>query len=96
MDLEARMAFPREHLNFTLWYLKTRRLVTMEDNSDFGLTVEGLDYLEKNSANNRVIRAQLGAGPLRDDGDSPDNGERVDAPYSDADMSEVLGQGPYS
>jgi curved DNA-binding protein CbpA len=32
LDLEKLMGFPREHLNFTLWYLKARGYVSVEDN----------------------------------------------------------------
>ena len=40
LDLEKRMAFPREHLNFALWYLKAKGYVSQEDNSDCGITAE--------------------------------------------------------
>jgi DnaJ domain len=62
MDLEHRMGFPREYLNFTLWYLKSKGFVRFEDNSDYGVTVEGVDYLEANSAQNTIIRELLEAG----------------------------------
>jgi len=62
LDLEHRMGFPREYLNFTLWYLKSKGLVRFEDNSDYGLTAEGVDYLEANSAQNNIIRELLEAG----------------------------------
>ncbi len=59
LDLEKRMAFPREYLDFTLWYLKAKGYVQVEDNSDYGLTAEGVDYLETHSAVNPVIRELL-------------------------------------
>ena len=62
MELERRMAFPREHLNFTLWYLKLKGYVKVEDNSDYGLTIQGVDYVEEKSANNGVIRDLLATG----------------------------------
>ena len=62
LDLEQRMGLPREYLNFTLWYLKAKGFVRFEDNSDYGLTVEGVDYLEANSVQNTIIRELLEAG----------------------------------
>jgi hypothetical protein len=62
LDLEHRMGFPREYLTFTLWYLKSKNFVRCEDNSDYGVTVEGVDYLEANSLQNTIIRELLEAG----------------------------------
>ncbi len=63
LELERRMAFPREYLNFTLWYLRSKGLVAvMEDNSDYALTGAGVDYVESSSNTNRVIRQLLTAG----------------------------------
>ncbi len=59
LDLEKRMAFPREYLDFTLWYLKSKGYVKAEDNSDYGLTAEGVDYLESHSAANPLVRELL-------------------------------------
>ncbi len=64
LDLEQRMGFPREYLNFTLWYLKAKGFVRFEENSDYGVTVEGVDYLETNSVQNTIIRELLEAGTM--------------------------------
>ncbi len=70
LDLEHRMGFPREYLNFTLWYLKSKGFVRFEDNSDYGVTVEGVDYLEANSIQNTIIRELLEAGTKGETGTS--------------------------
>jgi hypothetical protein len=70
LDLEHRMGFPREYLNFTLWYLKSKGYVRFEDNSDYGVTVEGVDYLEANSIQNTIIRELLEAGTKGETGTS--------------------------
>ncbi len=63
MELERRMAFPREYLNFTLWYLRSKGYVAvMQDNSDYALTSTGVDYVESGSNTNKVIRELLTAG----------------------------------
>lgn len=64
LELEKRMSFPREHLQFTIWYLKSKSYVTMEDNSDLILTADGVDYIEANSPTNTVLqKLLLTAGP---------------------------------
>ncbi len=76
LDLEKRMAFPREYLNFAMWYLKSKGYVSMQDNSNFELTAQGVDYVEANSEENKVIRQLLEAGPL---GETAARGERAAA-----------------
>ena len=49
------MSFPREHLLFTLWYLKESDLVRQDENSNFVVTVQGVDYVEKNLPSYRVL-----------------------------------------
>ncbi len=40
---------PREHLEFTIWYLLQRKYVTRDDSSSLTITVDGVDYIEQNS-----------------------------------------------
>ena len=60
-ELESRMGFPREYLDFTTWYLRNKHYITREDNSDFSLTVLGVDYVEANLSNSPLLRELLGA-----------------------------------
>jgi curved DNA-binding protein CbpA len=46
LDLERRMGFPRDYLEFTAWYLRNKGYITRADNSDFTLTAEGVDFVE--------------------------------------------------
>lgn len=63
LDLERRMSLPREHLEFTLWYLRSKGFVqVLEENSDFAVTALGVDYVEANSARNPILRELLTAG----------------------------------
>jgi len=39
---------PREHLEFTVWYLTQKKLVTRDDQSRLTITVDGVDFVEKN------------------------------------------------
>ncbi len=45
-DIEKRMGFPRDYLDFTTWYLVRKNYVSKADNSDFSLTAEGVDFVE--------------------------------------------------
>jgi len=45
-EIEQRMGFPRDYLEFTTWYLTKKRYVTKADNAEFTLTVEGVDFIE--------------------------------------------------
>jgi curved DNA-binding protein len=46
LDIERRMGFPRDYLDFTTWYLRNKGYITRADNSDFTLTAEGVDFVE--------------------------------------------------
>lgn len=48
LDLEGLIGRPREHLEFTVWFLTQKRYVTTDDNSRLLLTAEGAEYLEQN------------------------------------------------
>jgi curved DNA-binding protein CbpA len=39
---------PREHLEFTFWYLSQRKFVTRDDQSRLTITADGVDYVEQN------------------------------------------------
>jgi curved DNA-binding protein CbpA len=55
LDLEHLMAFPREHLGFSVWYLRSKRYITQDDRSSFVITAEGVDYLESQIPNNEFL-----------------------------------------
>jgi len=48
LELEKLIGRPREHLEFTLWFLLQKKFVARDDNSNFVLTVEGAEHLEQN------------------------------------------------
>ena len=47
-DLEEMIGRPREHLEFTIWYLSTRKYVARDDSSRLIITADGVDHLEAN------------------------------------------------
>ncbi len=48
MDLEKMTGRPREHLEFTIWYLVQRKLMTRSDSAVMVITADGVGYLEEN------------------------------------------------
>jgi hypothetical protein len=43
-EIEERMGFPRDYLDFTLWYLQRKGYVTKADNAQYTLSVDGVDF----------------------------------------------------
>ena len=65
LDLEKRMAFPREYLNFTMWYLRSKEYVVAADNSDYALSARGADYVESNAPDSEILSRLLKRGSSR-------------------------------
>jgi hypothetical protein len=61
-EMETLMGFPREYLDFTTWYLRKKKYITREDNSDFALTVAGVDFVEDNYEKLPILRKLLNEG----------------------------------
>jgi curved DNA-binding protein CbpA len=66
LEVERRMGFPREYLEFTMWYLKSKGYITRADNQDFTLTAEGVDFVESQRADIPILNRLLttGSGPI--------------------------------
>lgn len=47
-DLEELIGQPREHMEFTIWYLMQRGLIARGEQSRLMITVQGVDFLEDN------------------------------------------------
>jgi hypothetical protein len=65
-ELEDLLGCPREHLEFSLWYLKENGMVIRTDNGRFAITVKGVDWAEQQEtveiANDRLLAAADGNG----------------------------------
>jgi len=55
------MSLPREHLLFTMWYLKERNYLRQDENSDYEITGPGVDYVEEHIPTNRILYKLLKA-----------------------------------
>ncbi len=75
-EIEKRMGFPRDYLDFTTWYLQKKGYVTRADNSDFTLTAQGVDYVETQRVNIPILNKLLtnGKAPATSNGAAATNG----------------------
>ncbi len=64
VEIERRMGFPRDYLDFTTWYLARKGYINRADNSDFTLTVEGVDFVETQQARLPVLNKLLSNGQV--------------------------------
>lgn len=51
VELERLLGRPREHLEFTIWYLNQKKLINMDD-ARMQLTADGAEFLEASYRNN--------------------------------------------
>jgi hypothetical protein len=58
-EMEARMSIPREHLEFTTWYLREKKYLLRHESGELAITAEGVDYVEANVTTNRVVHKLL-------------------------------------
>jgi len=61
-EVEERMGFPRDYLDFTMWYLQRKGYVTKADNAQFTLSVDGVDFVETQRANLPTLHKLLTSG----------------------------------
>jgi len=61
-EIEERMGFPRDYLDFTLWYLQRKGYVSKADNAQYTLTVDGVDFVETQRANIPTLHKLLTSG----------------------------------
>ncbi len=72
LELEAMTSFPREHLEFTIWYLKEKGFLRRDEtSSDYMITSEGIDWVESKVPANRIVykllkSANIGQGAGED------------------------------
>ncbi len=61
-EVERRMGFPRDYLEFTAWYLRNKGYINRADNADFTLTAEGVDFVESQRVNIPILNKLLTSG----------------------------------
>ncbi len=58
-QMETLMCIPREHLDFTVWYLKQKRYVTQNDRNSLSITSDGIDFVEEHLPREETVRKLL-------------------------------------
>jgi len=61
LELETMMSFPREHLEFTIWFLREKQYIRPGDHSDYVISASGVEYLESEVPSNRILSKLLHA-----------------------------------
>jgi len=61
-EVEKRMGFPRDYLEFTIWYLQRKGYITRADNAAFTLTAEGVDFVEAQRVSTPTLNRLLTNG----------------------------------
>ncbi|SRR5581483_2572219 len=74
LEFEKLMSFPREHLLFTLWYLKEAGLVGQSQDSDFQIKAAGVDYVEERLPSHKILYRMLKAAESGSAQTTPLNG----------------------
>jgi len=59
LEFEKLMTCPREHLVFTIWYLKDKEWVRQTEDSSYAITAAGVDYVESGLPKNRLLYKPL-------------------------------------
>lgn len=62
VELETQMGFPRDYLDFTIWYLVKKGYITRADNAQFALTADGVDFVETQRGKIPVLSKLLTSG----------------------------------
>jgi len=61
LEFESMMQVPREHLMFTIWYLREHNCLRQDDASDYVITGDGVDYVETHLPSNKLLYRLLKA-----------------------------------
>jgi curved DNA-binding protein len=75
LEFESLMSYAREHLMFTIWYLKELDCIRQDESSDYVITGAGVDYVESHLPSHRMLYRLLKSAesgstsdPAQDDG----------------------------
>jgi curved DNA-binding protein CbpA len=61
-EVEKLMGFPRDYLEFSIWYVHKKGYITRSDNSAFALTADGVDFVETQRTRMPVLNKMLTSG----------------------------------
>jgi curved DNA-binding protein CbpA len=81
-QIEGSMGFPRDYLEFTLWYLLKKGYITRADNSALTLTAEGVDFVETQRVSTPTLSRLLTSGAGSSSTDRRGGGQGFEPPQS--------------
>jgi hypothetical protein len=61
LEFETVMSFPREHLEFAIWFLREKQYIRTGNNSDYYISATGVEYLESEVPSKGVLSKLLHA-----------------------------------
>jgi curved DNA-binding protein CbpA len=61
LQLENLMAFPREHLRFSVWFLQEKKHIRFNENSEYEITGDGSEYAESHAPSHEDLQKLLSA-----------------------------------
>lgn len=61
LEFETVMSFPREHLEFAIWFLREKEYVRTGNNSDYYIAAVGVEYLESEVPSKGILSKLLHA-----------------------------------
>jgi hypothetical protein len=59
LEFENLMGFPREHLEFAIWFLRGNQHIQLAENSDYVISPAGVEFLESHISSRPVLRKLL-------------------------------------
>jgi curved DNA-binding protein CbpA len=79
LEFETVMSFPREHLEFAIWFLHEKQYLRTGNTSDYSISAAGVEYLESEIPSNAVVGKLLHAPksaaerePVTGNGEAPE------------------------
>jgi curved DNA-binding protein len=61
LEFETVMSFPREHLEFAIWFLREKQYIRTGNNSDYYVSATGVEYLESEVPSKGILSKLLHA-----------------------------------
>jgi len=70
LEFETVMSFPREHLEFAIWFLREKQYIRTGNNSDYYIAAAGVEYLEAEVPTKGILSKLLHAAQTPTSGES--------------------------
>ena len=92
--IEGSLGFPRDYLEFTLWYLLKKGYISRADNSALTLTAEGVDFVETQRTSLPTLSRLLTSGAGSSSADKRGGGQGIEPSQTTAAVPVERRRGP--